>query len=139
MRPDGQRYQTDISRVGPLLPLSGPDEREAAWGELHLVRNREVERHSISRERLEQGVLLGRYGRCGIHLSEPGSISRVHLLLIRLGEDVLAIDTASTNGTWRGRTRIETATLSEMDSLELGSVLRLHWRRLPSGNTGGES
>ncbi len=135
-RLDGRRYQTDISRVGPLLTLSGPEERETAWGELRLERGREVERHVLSRERLEQGVLLGRYERCGIHLSEGlGSLSRVHLLLVRLGEDVLAIDTASTNGTWRGRTEIETTPLGDVDSLVLGSVLRLHWRRLCLGGT----
>ncbi|WP_158502038.1 FHA domain-containing protein [Vitiosangium sp. GDMCC 1.1324] len=137
LRPDGRRLQTDISRVGPLLTLSEPEERETAWGELQLERDRRVERHVISRERLEQGVLLGRYERCGIHLSEGlGSISRVHLLLVRLGEDVLAIDTASTNGTWRGRTEIRTTPLGDADSLVLGSVLRLHWRRLRSGGTG---
>jgi hypothetical protein len=136
LRPDGRRYQTDISRVGPLLTLSGPEERETAWGELRLERGREVERHILSLERLEQGVLLGRYERCGIQLSEGlGSLSRVHLLLVRLGEDVLAIDTASTNGTWRGRTEIETTRLGDPDSLVLGSVLRLHWRRLRSGGT----
>ncbi|HYO59228.1 FHA domain-containing protein [Archangium sp.] len=139
LRPDGREYQTDVFRVGPLLSLSGHEERETAWGELRLGWDREVERHFISRERLEQGVLLGRYERCGIHLSGLGSISRVHLLLIRMGEDVLAIDTASTNGTWRGRTEIETTTLGDPDSLKLGGVLRLHWRRLPPGNTGDES
>lgn len=136
LRPDGREYQTDITRVGPLLSLSGHEERETAWGELRLMRDGEVERHCISRERLEQGVLLGRYDRCGIRLSGLDSISRVHLLLVRLGEDVLAIDTASTNGTWRGRKEIETTTLGEPDSLELGSVLRLYWRRLPHGATG---
>ncbi len=59
----------------------------------------------------------------------------MHLLLVRLGEDVLAIDTASTNGTWRGRTEIETTPLGDVDSLVVGSVLRLHWRRLRSGGT----
>jgi hypothetical protein len=139
LRPDGREYQTDISRVGPLLSLSGREERETPWGELRLVRDMEVERHFISRECLEQGVLLGRYDRCGIQLSGLDSISRVHLLLVRLGEDVLAIDTASTNGTWRGRKEIETTTLGDPDSLELGSVLRLYWRRLEFGATDDES
>lgn len=135
-RLDGRRYQTDISREGPLLTLSGPERHETAWGELRLERDGREERHVLSRERLEQGVLLGRYDRCGIRLPEVlGSLSRVHLLLVRLGEDVLAIDTASTNGTWRGRTDIETTPLGEVDSLMLGSVLRLHWRRLRPGGT----
>jgi hypothetical protein len=137
LRPDGRRYQTDISREGPLLTLSGPEDRETAWGELRLEWAGQVERHFISRERLEQGVLLGRYDRCGIRLSGAlGSLSRVHLLLVRLGGDVLAIDTASLNGTWRGRTEIETTVLGDPDSLVLGRVLRLHWRRLRAGGTG---
>jgi hypothetical protein len=139
LRPDGRTYQTDISRVGPLLSLTGREEHGPAWGELRLVRDGEVQRQLISRQRLEQGVLLGRYDRCAILLSELDCISRVHLLLVRLGEDVLAIDTASTNGTWRGRKAVGTTPLRNPDALGLGKRLQLHWRRLASGNTDRES
>ncbi len=139
LRPDGREYQTDISRVGPLLSLTGREDRGPAWGELLLVRDGDVERQLISRERLEQGVLLGRYDRCAILLSGLDCISRVHLLLVRLGEDVLAIDTASSNGTWRGRKEIGTASLRNPDVLGLGRRLQLHWRRLASGTTDRES
>jgi hypothetical protein len=48
------------------------------------------------------GVVLGRYDRCdgdaGKVLSADG-ISRVHLLLVTIGDRLYAIDTASTNGT----------------------------------------
>jgi len=96
------------------------------------VGTKRQESHRISLERLEQGVLLGRYDRCGIPLAELHSVSRVHLLLVQLGEELLAIDTASTNGTCRGQTRIETTTLDDVDSLELGGALQIHWRRLQS-------
>lgn len=139
LRLDGQEYHTQVTGLGPLLML-GEDERpEAAWGELRLERGPRVETHRISLARLEQGVLLGRYERCGIPLAELHSLSRVHLLLVWMGEEVLAIDTASTNGTWRGRTEIETTVLGESDSLELGESLRLHWRRLSPGTWDDEA
>ncbi|AKI98528.1 pSer/pThr/pTyr-binding forkhead associated (FHA) protein [Archangium gephyra] len=122
---------TNIVRLGPLRLLLGEHEGpEAAWGELRLEGENKRERHRISLECLEQGVLLGRYERCGILLAKLGQISRVHLLLIQVGATLLAIDTASTNGTWRGSTQIETTPLEDSDSLELGDELWLHWSRL---------
>jgi hypothetical protein len=103
---------------------------EDAWGELQLVGARKRERHRISLERLEQGVLLGRYERCGIPLAELNDVSRVHLLLVQMGEELWAIDTASTNGTWQDEARIETTTLDDLDSLKLGDALQLQWLRL---------
>lgn len=130
LRPDGQEYHTRITRVGPLLMLGENERPEDAWASLRLVVERKSEEHRISLSRLEQGVLLGRYERCGIPLAELDHVSRVHLLLVRMGEHVLAIDTVSTNGTWRGPARIQTTTLGETDSLTLGEVLQLRWRRL---------
>lgn len=132
LRPDGQEYHTKVTRVGPLMLLRGHERPEAAWGSLRLVGAEHAEEHHISLARLEQGVLLGRYERCGIPLaSEVSSLSRVHLLLVRMGGDVLAIDTASTNGTWRGPIEVQTTALEDADSLELGEELVVHWRRLP--------
>jgi hypothetical protein len=51
---------------------------------------------------LADGVLLGRYDRCDNHRLDTLAnrhISRVHLLLVEIDNKVLAIDTASTNGT----------------------------------------
>jgi hypothetical protein len=109
--------------------LSEHGRPSSAWGALKLVCGKEVEEHDLSLELLEQGVLLGRYERCAIRLLRLGSISRVHLLLVRMGEGVLAIDTASTNGTWRGWRKIETSTLGDLDTLTLGKSLRINWRR----------
>ncbi len=132
LRLDGQPYHTQVTREIPLMMLGEHEGPEDVWGELQLVGTKRLESHRISLERLEQGVLLGRYDRCGIPLAELQSVSRVHLLLVQLGEELLAIDTASTNGTCRGRTRIETTTLDDVDSLALGGALQLHWRRLQS-------
>lgn len=48
-----------------------------------------------------RGMLLGRYSRCdtaGATSLSLEKISRVHLLVVRVGDDLWAIDTASTNG-----------------------------------------
>jgi hypothetical protein len=127
----GQPPSARIIRLGPPLPLSGQGRPESAWGVLRLVGAGQREEHYISLSRLEQGVLLGRYERCGIVLAADGlGLSRVHLLLVRMGEEVLAIDTSSSNGTWRGPVEVQTTALEDSDSLELGESLLLHWRRL---------
>jgi hypothetical protein len=133
LRRGGRQYHTTITVSGPLLTLDTaepPARPERAWAELRLVRGSTVERRLLSLASLEQGVLVGRYERCGITLSESTRISRVHLVLVRVGEQVLAIDTASTNGTWRGDVDVETSVLADTDSLQLASCLTLHWRRL---------
>jgi hypothetical protein len=109
LRPDGHRLQTDISRTDPPWTLGGQPEPEDAWGVVRLQRGR-----------------------------EELSISRVHLLLVRVGEDVLAIDTASSFGTRRDGERIQAAKLRAQDTLTLGGTLQVHWRRLPPRATGTE-
>lgn len=47
---------------------------------------------------LERGFILGRYERCTSQLDD-GRVSRVHALVVGRGEQILVIDTASTNGT----------------------------------------
>ena len=140
-RPDGQAYETNISsvrqqydrssisRVSPLW-LLGDEDSGDAFAELVLQHGREVATHRISIARLEQGVLLGLYERCGVPLPKLYGLSRVHLLLVQEGDEVLAIDTASTNGTWRGPKEIRTSTLRNPDSLVLAGSMSVHWRRL---------
>jgi hypothetical protein len=148
VRPDGRDYVTDIfrvreehdtssiSRVGPLLMLGEDVPLKDAWGVLLLEQGAKATKLHLSLEHLDQGVLLGRYDRCGIHLAGAGGISRVHLLLVRSGDDVLAIDTASTNGTWRGKTKIHTEALRDPDSLRLSNDVCLHWRRVAPDGAG---
>lgn len=142
VRPDGRDYVTDIfrvrqehdtssiSRVGPLLMLGEEVPLQDAWGVLLLEQGSKVTRHHLSLEHLDQGVLLGRYDRCGLHLAHADGISRVHLLLVRSGDEVLVIDTASTNGTWRGKTEIHTEALRDPDTLRLSNDVRIQWRRV---------
>ncbi|PIE18043.1 MAG: hypothetical protein CSA65_06315 [Proteobacteria bacterium] len=49
----------------------------------------------------KRGVLLGRFRRCnGASILTDDCISRVHLLIVEVGEHLYTIDTGSTTGTW---------------------------------------
>ncbi len=75
---------------------------------------------------LRLGVLLGRYDRCdngGLPVLSNKDISRVHLLLTEVDGVIYAIDTASTNGVWHGRTEVRLHRVNFGDTLELGHGL----------------
>jgi hypothetical protein len=55
--------------------------------------------HAVFSDQLERGVLVGRDDRCTPGGREEGNLSRVHLVLLSVDDEVWAIDTASTNGT----------------------------------------
>jgi len=76
-------------------------EGEPAVGALRLRSPGDDTTIELGERVLALGVLLGRYDRCDSHglpvLDNP-RVSRVHLLLVQIGQAVYAIDTASTNG-----------------------------------------
>lgn len=75
---------------------------------------------------LRLGVLLGRYDRCdngGLPVLSNKDISRVHVLLTEVDGVIYAIDTASTNGVWVGRTEVRVHRIRFGDTLELGHDL----------------
>lgn len=77
-------------------------EGESPLGTLELRSEAGTVTIQVGARALAQGVLLGRYDRCdshGLAALADHRISRVHLLLVRVGDEVFAIDTASTNGT----------------------------------------
>lgn len=87
-------------------------------------------RMSVGHDALQNGVLLGRYARCDAsEVLDDESLSRVHVLLLQFDDKLIAIDTASTNGT-----RIpgeERARLIELDrdrELLLGKKTTMSWR-----------
>ena len=49
-----------------------------------------VLRRPVGRSALERGVLVGRYSRCdvGVRAQEDSRLSRVHLLIVRDGDEV---------------------------------------------------
>lgn len=127
-----RRGGANISRVTSLAPpllLGEGDEPEIGWGELRLAADGERERRLVSAERLGQGVLIGRYERCGLVVRASDRLSRVHLMLVRIGVGVWAVDTASTNGVRRDGVPLRAALLRDVDCLSLGGVLTIDWRR----------
>jgi hypothetical protein len=105
---------------------------ETAVAELHVCGPDGRHRLPIGASALDDGILLGRYARCdGSYLfASDAAISRVHLLLIRLDDRVVAIDTGSSNGTrWPTGEPFRAAQLAATDHLLLGGgATHLGWR-----------
>jgi hypothetical protein len=80
----------------------------------------------------DRGLLLGRYSRCdtaGATSLSLEKISRVHLLVVRIGDDLWAIDTASTNGVATGGTGVRVHRLQAGDELSLADGAgAVRWR-----------
>ncbi len=80
----------------------------------------------------ERGLLLGRYSRCdtaGATSLSLEKISRVHLLVVRIGDDLWAIDTASTNGVANAGTGVRVHKLQAGDELSLADgASAVRWR-----------
>ncbi len=86
-------------------------------------------RYGLSSERLARGILLGRYGRCDVLLQTPENrVSRIHALLVRLGEATWIVDIASTNGVYDGVERVAARPLVDGDRLALSDELHVEWR-----------
>jgi len=85
----------------------------------------------VGAQALTDGVLLGRYARCDGGLADDPSMSRVHALLVRVEDTLLAIDVASTNGTARrGEPPTRLVELDREAELLLGKGTRARWRWL---------
>jgi hypothetical protein len=80
----------------------------------------------------ERGLLLGRYSRCdtaGATSLSLEKISRVHLLVVRVGDDLWAIDTASTNGMTAGGSDVRVHRLQAGEALTLADGAgTVQWR-----------
>jgi pSer/pThr/pTyr-binding forkhead associated (FHA) protein len=99
-----------------------------------MSRELEVTRH-LGEEDLARGVLLGRYDRC-VERFDANEISRVHLLIARVGGDLVAIDTASTNGSFlvHHEDDFAIAKLEDRAVLNLANVGLVLWRGRPRGS-----
>lgn len=84
---------------------------------------------TVGHQALRDGVLLGRYERCDTRELGDTSISRVHALLLNVNDRLLAIDTASTNGTRQlGRDDARVIDMVGDTDLELGGRTRIIWK-----------
>jgi hypothetical protein len=128
----GSVRRTVITQIvhppGMLRPFRPPvGARGDRVGELELSTPAGYERFAVHQAELEQGLLVGRYDRCQVG-SRDDKMSRVHLLLIRDGEEVWAVDTASTNGTtWQGEP-MRRAKLKDGAVLVLAEGIALRWQ-----------
>jgi hypothetical protein len=120
---------TWVTHVAAPLLLGEGAEPEIGWGTIRLSGPAQRERRAVSAERLEQGVLLGRYERCGMTVGGAEGVSRVHLLLVRIGTEVWAIDTASSNGVRRAGQAFSAGVLGDSDSLVLAGAIEVGWQR----------
>lgn len=80
-------------------------------------------RFPIPADRLERGILIGRYARCpagGVIFGEASCVSRVHAIVLSVAGTPWLIDTASTNGLWRGTERHDVLPLVPDQPIRLG-------------------
>ena len=131
VRPRVSPNKTLVTRISGPRELGAPlADRDDVVGDLTLegpVSRRTV---SIGDRALRNGVLLGRYARCDMARGdEDESLSRVHGLLLHVDDQLLLIDTASTNGTrLSGGGDARVIAVSEAAVIELGHATTLRWR-----------
>jgi pSer/pThr/pTyr-binding forkhead associated (FHA) protein len=84
--------------------------------------------HAVWSDQLERGILVGRDDRCSHGGLDEGNLSRVHLVLLSVDDEVWAIDTASTNGTRvHEGPQFRQLLLSGATELVLADALSLRW------------
>ncbi|HEY4055164.1 MAG TPA: FHA domain-containing protein [Kofleriaceae bacterium] len=87
-------------------------------------------RMNVGERALQTGVLFGRYDRCDAMgaAADDGTLSRVHILLVKVEDRVMVIDTASSNGTFQNGERIRFAVFEGDGEVRLGKRTFLRWR-----------
>lgn len=119
-----------LRTLGPRDTGMGLVDRGDVAGMLEIVGPNLRGRLSLGDQALRDGVLLGRYARCdGAALLDDASLSRVHILLLHVDDALLAIDTASRNGTHvPGQRNARVIALERESELHLGKHTRIRWR-----------
>jgi hypothetical protein len=114
---------------GPRDTGMGLVERGDMAGYLELIGKHRRGTLTLGDRALRDGVLIGRYARCdGAALLDDPALSRVHLLLLHVEHALLAIDTASSNGTsLPGEDRARVIAIEKNTELSLGKSTRLRW------------
>lgn len=135
-RGDPGRITLVRTQPGPSraqISLLGDDDREI--GQLVLTSRGKTQKIAVGERAASGGILLGRYERCDTHGASAvahAGVSRVHLMLLTIGPHAYAIDTGSTNGTFRlGNDReVRILRLDDEAELVLGDDLaRVKWKR----------
>jgi hypothetical protein len=118
-----------IRTHGPRDTSDGLVESGDIAGTLELIGPRTRGTIRIGHDELRDGVLIGRYARCNnAQLADDPSLSRVHALLIQIENAILAIDTASLNGTREANhPKARLIQLTGDTELVLGTATRARW------------
>lgn len=129
--PQGHKRRSMIFRtLGPRDTGVGLVDRGDLSGTLDVIGPNLRGQLSIGERALRDGVLVGRYARCdGAALLDDPSLSRVHVLLLHVGDTLLAIDTASRNGSHLpGQRKARVLALDGDTEIHLGKHTRIRWR-----------
>lgn len=106
--------------------------RPASCARITFRRGRHSHTIDLADAELEKGILIGRADKCNRTMSVllGGSISRVHLLLLREENGLFAYDLASTHGTFAGGHRVRRYLLpNHADTIVLGqNEVTLSWQ-----------
>jgi len=113
-RDTGMRLRPDDENVAGTLEITGP--------------NRSI-RLRVGQDALADGVLLGRYSRCdGTDALDDPSLSRVHAMLLHVDEQLVMIDTSSSNGMRIvGEEKTRLIVLDHDVELKMGRATKLRW------------
>ncbi|AUX41870.1 hypothetical protein SOCE26_032950 [Sorangium cellulosum] len=126
----------EISHITSVRPVSHIEEMVASRAKSGYVRLtlQSSERSAaveLPQKALDDGVLLGRADNCldrGLRAVLSTHISRTHLLLLRDGAEIMALDLCSTNGTRYGGQKVRRVMIpAEGLALTLGPELTLIW------------
>jgi hypothetical protein len=104
-----------------------PGSRGERIGVLDLAAGGAAESYVLHEADVDCGVLIGRYDRCAFG-AEDTRLSRVHLLIVRDGGEIWAVDTASSNGTTAAGEPIRQHRLGDATRLLLGGRVHLRWQ-----------
>ncbi len=144
-RGDPRPGDDQVKRATKIQTMRGPararqsllagDERPLGTLELHTAAGEQA--LLLGARAAREGVLIGRYDRCdgdGATVLQNERISRVHLLVVEIDGALYAVDTASTNGLYRGegdeRREVRIERLDTGTEVHLGEDLAtLSWRR----------
>jgi hypothetical protein len=117
-----------VEPPGLLRPFRPPvGARGARVAEVELGTAAGYERFTVHEAELERGLLVGRSERCQVG-SRDEKMSRVHLLIIRDGEDVWAVDTGSTNGTTADGQTIRRTRMHDGAALVMAEGVIMRWQ-----------
>lgn len=130
-------FQSASTHVSMIMRTQGPRDTGDSLvmagtgvGTLELIGRHHRGTLTLGASALQDGVLLGRYARCDAsQIIDDPSLSRVHALLLDVGDQFLMIDTASRNGTrLYGGQDSRVISITGDTELGLGSRTLARWR-----------